>query len=153
MSYKFELHQVPGIYPVADAYDTTAATDIIKMPAEGILFTRFDGIGTTGTDTVTVLACDNVTPSNTHAVAFKYRVSTTPDTWGAWTEATTAGFATTAGSNQVYQIWVAAEELAHIGYAYVKVVFTQLVNAAVISSVMATLIGARYKEQPESLIV
>ena len=153
MSYQFELHQVPGIYPIADAYDTSAATDVIKMPGEGILFTRFDGIGTTGTDTITVLACDNVTPSNTHAVAFKYRVSTTPDTWGDWTEATVTGFATTAGTNQVYQIWVAAEEQAHVGYAYVKLVFTELVNDPVISSVMATLIGARYKEQPESLIV
>ena len=153
MSTQFELHQVPGIYPIADAYDTSAETDIIKMPGEGILFTRFDGIGTTGTDTITVLACDDIVPNNTHAIAFKYRVSTTPDTYGAWTEATTSGFATTAGTNQVYQIWVAAEELAHIGYAYVKVVFTELVNAAVISSVMATLVGARYAEQPESLIV
>jgi hypothetical protein len=153
MTTKFELHQVPAIYPVADAFAGTNATDIIKMPGEGILFTRFDGAGATGTDTVTVLACDDVSASNTHAVAFKYRVSTTPDVWGDWTEATTTGFATTAGANQMYQIWVAAEELAHIGYAYVKVVFTELVNSEVTGCVIATLIGARYSEQPESLIV
>ena len=152
MSTKFEMHSVPGIYPVADAFAGTAATDIIEMQGEGILFTRFHGVGATGTSTVTVLACDDTTPTNSTAVPFKYRISTTPDTWGAWTEATTAGFTTTAGSNQLYEIWAAAEEQGYLGYKYVKVVFTEVVDSPVLGGVLAQVIGGRYKEAPESYI-
>ena len=152
MTKLMEMHAIPVLYPVADAFAGTAATDIVENLGEGVLFVRTDGVGTTGTSVVTVLACDDVTPSNTHAVAFKYRISTTPDTWGAWTEATTTGFTTTAGSNQMYQIWAAAEEQAHIGYGYVKVVFTESANDPVLGGVDAYLIGGRYKEAPESYI-
>ena len=153
MSTNFELHQVPGLAAAANVFAGTVATDIIKMPAEGILFTLHKGVGATGTTVVTALACDDVDATSTHAVAYKYRISTTVDTWGEWTEATTTGFTTSTGSNQLYQIWVAAEELAHIGYAYVKLVCTEAAANAVAGGIIATLVGARYKEQPESLIV
>ena len=152
MSTKFEMHSVPALYPVADAFAGTAATDIIECQGEGILFTVIKGVGTTGTSTITALACDDVTPTNTHAVAFKYRASTTPDTWGAWTEATTTGFTTTAGSNQLYEVWVAAEELAHIAYGYIKLQFVDVANDPVLGGVLAQVVGGRYKEAPESYI-
>jgi hypothetical protein len=122
------------------------------MQGEAIDFIRFDGAGATGTSVVTVLACDDTVPSNTHAVAFKYRVCTTGDTWGDWTEATVTGFTTTAGANQLYQIHASAEEQAHIGYGYVKVVFTEGTDHPVTGSVIALLLGGRYKEAPESYI-
>jgi len=152
MSTAFEIHAVQGIVPVADAFNGTVATDIIEMQGEGILFTRFDGAGATGTSTVTIVACDDTTPNNTHAVAFKYRIQTTSDVWGDWTEATAAGFTTTAGANQLYQMWAAAEELGHIGYKYVKAVFLEVVSNAVTGCVLAQVFGGRYKEAPESYI-
>ena len=153
MSTKFEVHAVPGLAPAANVFAGTVATDIIKMPGEGILFTLIKGVGAAGTTVVTAVACDDVTPTSTHAVVFKYRISTTPDVWGDWTEAALTGFTTTAGSNQLYQIWVAAEELAHIGYAYVKLQCVEAVANAVAGGILAELLGGRYKEEPASLIV
>jgi len=152
MSTKFEVHSVPALYPVADAFAGTAATDVIEVQGEGILFTIIKAVGATGTSTVTALACDDTTPSTTHAVAFKYRASTTPDTWGAWTDAAATGFTTTAGSNQLYEVWVAAEEIAHTGYKYVKLQFVEVVDSAVLGGVLAQVVGGRFKEAPESYI-
>lgn len=152
MSTKFEMHVVPALYPVADAFAGTKTTDVIEVQGEGVLFTRIDGVGTTGTSTITALACDDTTPSNTTAVPFKYRISTTPDTWGVWTEATTSGFTTTAGSNQVYQIWVPAEEMASTGYGYIQLSLVEVADSPVVGCVLAQVIGGRYKEAPESYI-
>ena len=152
MTKLMEMHAIPVLYPVADAFAGTVATDIVEMQGEGYLFVRTDGVGATGTSVVTVLACDDTTPSSTHAVAFKYRISTTPDIWGDWTEATTTGFTTTAGSNQMYQIWASAEEQAHTGYAYVKVQFVESADHPVLGGVNAFLLGGRFKEAPESYI-
>jgi hypothetical protein len=152
MSTAFETHIMSGVIPVADAFAGTVATDILEMQGEGIMFVRYDGAGAVGTSTVTVLACDDTTPTNSTAVPFKYRISTTPDTWGAWTEATDAGFTTTAGASQIYQIWAAAEEQAYLGYKYVKCVFVESADDPVTGAVLAILFGGRYKEAPESYI-
>lgn len=152
MSTKFEMHSVPGIYPVADAFAGTVATDIIENQGEGILFTIMKGVGATGTSVITVLACDDTVPTSTTAVPFKYRISTTPDTWGAWTDVAATGFTTTAGSNQLYEVWAAAEAQAATGYAYVKLVATESVDSAVVGAVLAQLVGGRFKEAPESYI-
>lgn len=153
MQHLDKEHLIPGIYPVADAFSGTAATDIIEcMSAEGVVFDVVKGVGATGTSTITVLACDDTTPSNSTAVAFYYRASTTPDTWGAWTAATTTGFTTTAGSNQMYQVWVPASELATEGYGYVKLVATEVVNDPVVGCINIRVIGLRYGAQPTSLI-
>ena len=72
--------------------------------------------------------------------------------WGAWTEATTAGFTTTAGANQLYEVWAAAEEMGHIGYGYVKLVAVESNAAAVTGCVLIQVIGGRYKEAPETYI-
>ena len=80
MQHLDKEHLIPGIYPVADAFAGTAATDIVEcMSAVGVVFDIVKGVGTTGTSTITVLACDDTTPSNSTAVAFMYRASTTPD--------------------------------------------------------------------------
>lgn len=147
-----KLHWVSGVVPVADAFTGTVSTDIFEVWGQGALFIRHDGAGATGTSTVTVEACDNITPSNTTAVAFMYRVCTTGDTWGAWTAATSTGFATTAGANQMYQIYVDAAVLAEQGYGYVRAKFTELVDNPVTGCVLCAVVGLRYGEQPESLI-
>ncbi len=98
-------HILPALYPVADAFAGTVATDIFEVPGLGAAFDIIKGVGTTGTSVITVYASDDNSASNTTLVPFLYRASTTPDTWGDWTAATTAGFTTTAGSNQMYQIW------------------------------------------------
>jgi len=116
------------------------------------LFVLTKGVGTTGTSTLTVDACDDVSASNTTALPYKYRISTTPDTWGAWTDVANTGFTTTAGSNQVYQVWAAAEEFGASGYGYARLTAVEVANAAVLGGVNAFIIGGRYKEAPESYL-
>jgi len=126
--------------PIADAFAGTVNTDIVSMrnykTAEFIIF---KGVGAVGTSTVTIDACDDVSASTTSAVAFLYQISTTKDTWGAVTKATSAGFTTTAGSAQIYRVWVDASVLGEVGYEFVRMTLTEVANAAVLAGVMVQL--------------
>jgi len=145
-------HAIPVLYPVADALAGTVTTDVVEVLGEGVLFEITKGVGATGTSTITVLSCDDVTPTTTAAVAFMYRISTTPDTWGAWTQATTAGFALTAGSNQMYQVYVNAQALATNNYGYAQLSAVEVVNSPVAAGINAYIERLRYADSPESLI-
>lgn len=147
-----KLHFVKGIDPIADAFAGTVETDIVEVLGQGVLFFRYDGVGTTGTSVVTVQACSTIGPAATTAVPFIYRISTTGDTWGNWTAATTTGFTTTAGSSQMYQIYVDAAHLAETGYGYARAVFTEAEDSEVLGGVLIAVVNLRYGEQPESLI-
>ena len=145
-------HAIPVLYPVADAFSGTVTTDVIEAQGEGVLFEITKGVGAVNTSTITILSCDDTTPTTTAAVAFQYRISTTPDTWGAWTQATTAGFTTTAGSNQMYQIYVDGQKLAANNYGYVQLKSVEVADAAVVAQVVAYVENTRYQDQPQSLI-
>ena len=148
-----KLHWVKGIDPVADAFSGTVETDIVEGLGQGVLFFRYDGVGTTGTSVVTVQACSTIGPGATTAVPFIYRICTSTDVWGNWTAATAAaGFTTTTGSSQMYQIYVDAAHLAETGYGYVRAVFTEDEDSPVLGGVLIAVVNLRYGEQPESLI-
>ncbi len=147
-----QLHFFKGLDPVADAFDGTVYSDIVECWGGGVLFIIIKGVGTTGTSTITVEACDDVTPTNSTAVAFMYRTCTTGDTWGSWTQATTAGFATTAGSSQLYQVYVPQSELASEGYGYARLAAVEVVNAAVLGGILGAVVDLKYGPAPESLI-
>lgn len=140
-------HVVKGLDPVADAFSGTVYTDIINMKNfEHIQFLIYKGVGTTGTSTITVEACDDVSASNVSAVVFKYQACTTGDTFGALTAATTAGFTTTAGSSQMYKVEVDAEALAASGYGYVRLKAVEVANDPVLGGVIAILSEGKYNE-------
>lgn len=144
----FAPHIVHGLAPVADAFaGATVNSDVIDAgnASGGVLFIIYKGVGTTGTSTVTVEACDDTTPSNTTAIPFVYRANTTGDTWGAWTAAAATGFATTAGSNHIYQVWVDPAELAEEGYRYVRLDMAEVVDAAVLGGILVMLLDPRYQ--------
>lgn len=130
-------HVVHGLPPVADAFAGTVRSDVFNMKNyHGCTFYVYKGVGTTGTSTITVNACDNTTPSNRTAIPFKYRVNTTSDTWGAVTYATTAGFLTTAGSNHLYEIIVDGDELGDTGYGFVELTMIESVASAVLGGIL-----------------
>ncbi len=147
-----EIHWIQGVVPVADAFAGTTATDIFEVAGAEAVFLVIKGAGATGTDTITVLASSTITATATSAIPFRYRVQTTSDTWGDWTLATTTGFATTAGANQVYEVRAAAADMGASGYKYIKMVLTQLVDHPVTGCVLCGVAGLRHAEQPESLI-
>lgn len=147
-----DRHAIPVLYPVADAFAGTVTSDVVEAQGEGVLFEITKGVGTTGTSTITVLSADDTTPSNTTAVTFIYRASTTPDTWGAWTAAAVAGFTTTAGSNQMYQIYVDNGQLAANNYRYVQLKAVEVADDPVLGGINAYIENTRFADQPSSLI-
>jgi len=128
---------IKGLDPVADAFEGTVYSDIVDMGEfERVAFIRHDGIGTTGTSTVTVEACSTITATATSAVPFHYRQILTGDTEGAITAATATGFTTTAGSSKLVIAEVHESAIAASGYRYVRAAFVQSVDAAVLGGVL-----------------
>ncbi len=149
-----KLHWVPVLYPVANAFAGTVNTDIVKCEsAVGISFQITKGVGATGTTTITAQGCDTVAPGTATAIACQYRASTTPDVWGAWTQATAAaGFATTAGSNQMYEIFIRAADIAALGFAYARLNMVELVANPVLGGVNCAVVQPRYQPVPATLL-
>jgi hypothetical protein len=138
-------HVVKGLDPVADALSGTVGSDVVDITGhQSATFIIYKGVGATGTSTITVEACDDVTPSNTTAVPFYYRAVTSNDTNGAMTAATTSGFALTAGSSQVYIIEVDEQELASAGYKYVRLKAVEVVDSPVLASILIILNNPKY---------
>ena len=133
---------INALPPVADAYESGPnSTDVINMENwKHCTFIVQEGVGTTGTSTITVESCDNVTPDTTTAIAFRYKVLTSGDTEGDTTAATTSGFGTTAGSDHLYMIEIDDSELSGTDQ-FVRLKHTELVDAAVVSGTLAILTG------------
>lgn len=148
-------HWVKGIDPVADAFAGTVRSDVVRGGNHrSVTFLIYKGVGTTGTSTITVEANDDVTPSNSTAIPFKYRACTTGDTWGTLTDATTAGFATTAGSSQLYSIIVDTDELGDTGYKYLSLKAVEVVDSPVLGGILVMMGQARIAQAtPATAIV
>lgn len=139
---------VKGIDPIADAFAGTVTSDVVSMKNHKLCeFLIYKGVGATGTSTITVLACDDFTPSNTSAVEFWYQAITSGDTPGAATKATTAGFTTTAGSSQMYRIWVDADQLGASGYPNVQLQAVEVVNSPVLGGIAIRLSEGKSDEE------
>lgn len=142
------MHFVKGIDPVADFGDTVQSSDVVNMSAfNNCVFVIYKGVGTTGTSTITVEACDDVVPTNYTAVPFFYQtMAGSDDVNAALVKATSAGFTTTAGSSQIYAIEVRAADLAALGRKYVRVKMTEVVNSPVLGGVLIILGEPRFPQ-------
>jgi len=137
-------HAGIGLAPVADAFSGTVNSDVFSMENYGLItFYVHWGVGTTGTTLITVQACDDFTPTTTSAKAFSYKIVTSPDTQGALQAATSSGFTTTAGSNQIYQIEVEAAALGSDGPC-VRLNCVEQANAALLGGIIAIQSQPRY---------
>jgi hypothetical protein len=130
------IHPIVGLAPAADAFAATVTSDVVSMKkCSRMDFIVYRGVGTTGESTITVEACDDVTPSNTTAIPFKYRTNVATDVWGAWTDAAAAGFVTAAGSNFMFQIAVRDQALP-AGKPFVRLKAAEAVDSAVLGGIM-----------------
>lgn len=136
---------IKGIDPVADAFADTVYTDIVSYrDFRRIVFIVHKGVGTTGTSTITVEACDDVSGSNVTPVVFDYRRCSSTETHGTLTRATTSGFATTAGSSETYAIEVDSEILKATGYGFVRLKLDEVADDAVLGGVLILGFDPRY---------
>jgi hypothetical protein len=149
-------HIVKGLDPVADAFSGTVASDIINMKNwNHVQFVIYKGVGATGTSTITVEACDDVSGTHATAVPFRYQAVTgADDVPSAPANAPATGFVTTAGSSQLYKIDVDADALAASGYGYVRLKAVESVDSPVLGCIFAILTEGKYKSAvPETAIV
>lgn len=157
-----ELRFAKGIDPVADAFAGTVYSDVYSMRGYGnILFVIYAGVGATGTSTLTVEACDNVTPSNQTAIVFWYREMTATDVEGAITKATTAGYITTAGSSKIILVEAKAADVAAAsvnsltGNQFVRLKAVESVDNPVLGGIHVVLGGdpSRYVEDVKTTVL
>jgi hypothetical protein len=139
-------HFEMGWQPVADAFDTaTGTTDVVNMKNHNrVRFIIVWGVGATGTFTPVVEACDDVTPSNVSAIAYKYRVTVAAAAPGAITAAASTGFTTTAGSSQIVEIEVTAADLLASGYSYIRLKCTEVVNSPILGGILIEMLEPRH---------
>jgi hypothetical protein len=120
---------------------------------EAVRFIFFWGVGATGTNTLTVEACDDVTPSNTTAVPFWYRATTAFGTVGpiVFQPTPATGYLTIAGSNQIIELYTTAEYLAATaGRSYVRAKSVPGVASALLGGCLIELIKPKYADGAEA---
>lgn len=135
---------VQGLVPVADAWAADPATDIVSLANyKNATFIVNVGAGATGTATLTVESCDDVSGTTTTAVPFTYAVSTTTDTYGALQQATAAGFTTTAGGSDMYIVEINSMQLSGTD-KFVRLQFVEAVDSPVTAGTTIVLSDPRY---------
>ena len=129
-----------------DIFNGDPASDIMNMEEwRDCIFVIQKGAGAAGTATITIESCDTVVPGTATPIIFKYRIMTkATDTWGAWTDATTAGFTTTAGADDAYEIWVQAIDLGDD--KYVRMQCTEVADGGCDGGIVAILFNPRYPQ-------
>ncbi|HMH81784.1 MAG TPA: hypothetical protein VK531_02865, partial [Gemmatimonadales bacterium] len=144
-----------GLVPVADFLVNGAgvASDVINMKQyEFVRFILFWGVGATGTNTLTIEACDDVVPTNKTAVPFWYRVTTAFGAVGAiaFQPVPATGLLTLAGSNQIIELYTTAEYLAATGFGYVRLKSVPGVASALLGGCLIELISNKYQDGAEA---
>ena len=146
---------VTALAPVADAFSGTVYPLAVKLANYARLaFVVLKGVGTTGTSTITVLASDDASHTNSTAVPFSYRRISADGktTIGAITTVDSAGFTTTAGSGDFYIIEVDVKALAASGYAYAQLKMVEVVDSPVLGSVLAIAGDARFADSDVDIV-
>lgn len=150
------LLPVKGLDAVANAFASTVYSDIVNMTNwDSVLFILHKGVGTTGTSTLTVEACDDVSASNTTAVPFYYKtfITSSSDVGSVLTRATTTGFLTTAGSSQLYGVEVRGQDLASTGYQYVRLKCVESVASAVLGGIIIIMGNPRFPQDVAATVI
>lgn len=130
-----------------DLFNTNLYSDVVNLSNyDKCTWVLSKNAGATGTATITVTSCDNVTPSTEVAIPFDYWVCTSGDTFGDMQTATAAGFTTTAGTNQIYIIEVNSSELSGTN-KYVRLTGTEVVNSPVTGGLTCILSGPRFTHE------
>lgn len=149
-----ERHIVKGLDAVADAFAGTVYSDAVKMGAYAAArFIVHKGVGTTGTSTLTLEACDDAAGNNPVAIPFSYQVYAAADDVPAdVVNATAAGFATTAGSSHLYVLEAESQRMP-AAKPWLRLKAVEVVNDPVLGGVLIELLKPRYaRHVPDTAI-
>jgi len=150
-------HFIALLYPAADKFTGGATSDVIALQnyRRASIFVVTGAVEDAAvSNLVTILACDDVTPTNSTAMAFNYRQcvsSATGDTWTALTAATSSGynFSNHADMGVANTIWfaeitAAGIESAAAGYEFFQLSVAETVDKTILAGAYAILSDPRY---------
>ena len=148
-----ERYHVVGLASPVDTTTTTVSSDVVNMENyHAVTFLVYFGTITGDTVVVTVEECDDVTPSNSTPIIFKYRESGatgTSDAWGDITAATVAGFTAAADDDDhILMIGIDASELS-AGYPMVRVVADPGSSASAVEIAILAILDPRYPQSAQ----
>lgn len=152
MDFLANHHVVNGLYPVADAFATSATTDYVSLKNyRRATFLIHTGDATSGTanGVITVLAASDASATGAGAIAFKYRVcssSTSVDAWGALTDVAATGVAMAAGDNKMYLVEVTAESVSgqDPDNSFIALKVTEDTNDPIVAGIICILSEPRH---------
>lgn len=137
-------HVVNALAPTSDSLSGEKTTPAISMKDwDHLSFIIQCGAGATGTSKITVEGCDDTTPTNTEAIAFRYQECLTGDTFGELKQVGAVGFDTAAAANKMYKIEVDARDLPE-DMSYVRLKAVEQVDSSVTAGIIAVLTNPRY---------
>lgn len=140
---------INAVVPVADTFATAAESDVISARGcESIVFLVMTGASADNTNTITVLACDNFTPSTETAVPFNVASVLSGDTNSAAVATAVGGKAFTASTaNQFYIVEVDPADIeaanSHAANPNVRCTVTEGGSAG---AQVGCVVGIRYNE-------
>jgi hypothetical protein len=145
-----------GLTSPVDTTSSTVNSDVINAgKCAWVDFLVYLGTITGDTVVVTVEECDDTTPTNHTAIAFKYRkgAAVGTDTDGAITAATSAGVTMTASDDdKVLTISVDPDALTD-GYNYLRVVADPGGSASAVEIAIIAVVGPKYASETNLSIV
>lgn len=146
MLSEYTAKPIKALAPAADRWNTDPITDAINMANfNRLTFLVYQSGGTTGNATLTVLASTDASQTSAEAIPFRYRKMTTgaSDVLGSVTNATAAGFTTTANEDSIYEIEVLSSALPDTKpWVHLKV--TEATNDPVNGCIIALVSESRY---------
>ena len=148
-----EKTHIVGLASPVDTTTTTVSSDIVNLENyHQVDFIVYFGTITDDTVVVTVEECDDVSPSNSTAIAFNYRESGatgTSDTFGDITAATSTGFTAAADDDDhILLISLDASELA-AGYPMARVVADPGSSASAVEIAILAVCYPRYPQNAQ----
>ena len=155
VDFLFDHHIVPAFVPVADAFAggiTTEAVSLANYGKASLVIITGAREDTGISNLVTVEACTAADGTGNTAIAFKHRVqrySTTVDTWGALTAATSSGYNFASNNTVANAVWfleVTAEDVAAAvdGGDFVRAVIAETANKTITAGGIWILSNPRY---------
>ena len=155
--FLFDHHIVPALVPVADAFAGGVVTEAVSLAnyRRATLVVLTGAIEDTGiSNLVTLQACTAADGTGATAMAFGRRVlpyTTSVDTWGALTAATSAGYNFAAGYTVANGVWMAevtADEVAAAldGATFLRANIAETANKTITAAAFWILSDPRYPQ-------
>ena len=148
-----ERRHIVGLADPVDTTSSTVTSDIVSLKNyHGGEFLVYFGDITGDTVVVTVDECDDVSASNSTAIAFNYRLSGatgTSDAYGAITAATSTGVTISAtDDNKILAISIDASELS-AGFPCVRIVADPGGSASAVEIAILCILDPRYPQNAQ----